>query len=291
MDSPVKLSVVIPCYNGMATLADTLDALAVQEWSEPWEVLIVDNGRNEGLPRMVERYAGKLPGLRIVDATARLGRNHACNAGVRAASGESVAFTDADDTVGPGWVRAMGEALAAHECVACRVDLRKYNPEWLVSSRSGFQEKGIQTYHYPPYLPHAGGGTLGIRRSLFLELGGFGESWNCLEDTDFCWRLQLAGHSIQFVPDAVLHVRFRPTLKGIFRQARMYGRYNVLLYKEYRSRGMPQLSLRAGLQRWLTVVKSTRNIFSKSGLAAWLWRLGWSYGRLQGSIQYKVLAL
>ena len=43
INTPIKLSVIIPCYNAETTLAVQLEALARQRWSEPWEVLVVDN--------------------------------------------------------------------------------------------------------------------------------------------------------------------------------------------------------------------------------------------------------
>ncbi|HET9225168.1 MAG TPA: glycosyltransferase, partial [Thermoanaerobaculia bacterium] len=48
MDTPRKLSVVIPCLNAEATLGDQLEALAGQGWSGEWEVIVADNGSTDG---------------------------------------------------------------------------------------------------------------------------------------------------------------------------------------------------------------------------------------------------
>ena len=40
----IQLSGVIPCFNAAATLRVQLDALVLQQWDRPWEVLVADNG-------------------------------------------------------------------------------------------------------------------------------------------------------------------------------------------------------------------------------------------------------
>jgi GT2 family glycosyltransferase len=89
----------------------------------------------------------------------------------------------------------MGEALEAHELVACRWDIDTLNSDWTRQYRRNAQLDGVQRISYPPYLPHAGGGTIGIRRSLHLKIDGFDESLPHLEDTDYVWRTRLEGAS------------------------------------------------------------------------------------------------
>lgn len=127
----MKLSVIIPCYNGANTIADQLEALANQEWSEPWEIIVADNRSTDNSMAIVKQYQERLPNLRIVDASARQGQPYALNCGAEAAVGESLAFCDADDVVGPCWLVAMGQALSKYDFVACRFDTEKLNPPWL----------------------------------------------------------------------------------------------------------------------------------------------------------------
>jgi len=287
----MKLSVIIPCYNAAETIAEQLEALAQQEWSEAWEVIVADNGSTDRSMEIAQQYEGRLPGFRIVDASAKRGAAHALNVAVRAARGEAVAFCDADDVVAPGWVAAIGEALSRYDFVASRFDTEKLNPPWVQASHANPQRDGLNQYRYPPYLPHAGGCGLGVKRALHEAVGGFDESLPILHDTDYCWRLQLAGVELHFVPEAVVYVRYRSTLRGIYRQARGYAEYNVILYKRYRPLGMPKLSWRRGARAWVRLFKHLPRIRSKGGLAAWTWQLGWRVGRLQGSLKYRVLAL
>jgi GT2 family glycosyltransferase len=282
---------VIASYNAAATLGEQLEALACQCWEHAWEVIVADNGSTDGTPALVQAFAGRLPGLRWIDASARRGAAHARNQGVRAARGALIAFCDADDRVAPGWLAGMGWALLKHELVACRIDHQALNAGWVANSRQNAQEDGVARYNEPPYLLHAGAGTLGVRRELFLALGGFDEEWQALEDTDFCFRAQLAGYELHSAPEAVVAVRYRATLPQMIRQTRRYAEYNVRLYKKYRRYGMPRLSASEGLRAWYVALRYAKNIRSRAILAFWVRLLAWRLGRLQGSLRYRVVAL
>lgn len=286
----MKLSVIIPCYNAEATLGATLASLTIQEWDQPWEVLVVDNRSTDGSAALAERFRARLPNLRVVCAGERAGVAYARNVGVREAQAEAVAFCDADDEVGAGWVAAMGAALERHGFVAASIDVAKLNAGWILQSRGNNQRSGLQPYRYPPYLPHAGAGTMGLRRAVFFALGGFDESLACLEDTDLSWRAQLAGVELQFVPEAVVHVRYRASMGALFRQARTYARFNVLLYKRYRKRGMPPISLRMSARSWWQMLRRLRTVRDKGSFGLWLWYFAQRLGRLEGSIKYRVRA-
>ena len=288
----MKLSVIIPCFNAANTLAQQLEALANQQWSEPWEIIIADNGSTDDSLAIVEQYRTKLPQLRVIDASQHRGSAYARNKGAAVAKGEAIAFCDADDEVAEGWVSAIGEALSQHEFVACRFDCEKLNETWTTDYRSEqLQTTGPIEYKYPAYLPHAAGASLGVKRSVHQAIGGFDETLLCLEDTDYCWRLQLAGTELHFIPEATIYYRFRHTARGLYAQARLWGEYNVFLYKKYRALGMSPLSWQASLKAWLHLFKCTWQIFTRKYRAKWLWLLAWRVGRLQGCLKHRVLAI
>lgn len=287
----MKLSVIVPCFNGAKTIAVQLEALANQDWSGPWEVIVSDNGSTDGSMAIVEQYQERLPNLRVVDASDRPGGAHARNVGARAATGDALAFCDADDEVAPGWVAAMVEALSTHDFVAGRLESEKLNTSWVREVRGeGPQQDGLQGYIYPPYLPHAASCNLGIKRSLYEAVGEFDES-QILHDTDYCWRVQLAGTELHFIPDVVVHYRYRDTLGGTYRQARNYGEYNVILYKKYRRLGMPQLSWKTSVKAWVRLLRRLLRIRCRKDLAKWVWSFCWRMGRLQGSVKHRVFAV
>jgi glycosyltransferase involved in cell wall biosynthesis len=84
----MKLSVVIPCFNGAGTISRALDALVRQEFDQEWEIVIADNGSTDNTRDVVAGYQADHPNIRIVDASEMRGPSYARNAGVRSAHGE-----------------------------------------------------------------------------------------------------------------------------------------------------------------------------------------------------------
>jgi glycosyltransferase involved in cell wall biosynthesis len=286
----VKLSVIIACYNAADTIGIQLSALANQICDEPWDVIVADNGSTDSSLAVVHKYKTLLPNLRVVDASDVQGQAHARNVGARAAAGDALAFVDADDEVAPGWVAAMFEALSQHDFVACRIDTEKLNAAWIHKVSGAPQYDSVQKTLFHPFLVHAGGGTLGIKRSLHRQIGGFDESLPPREDTDYCFRVQLLGVKLHFVPDAVLHVRLRDTLPGMFRQARLWGELGILVYKKLRERTDTRVE-----RPWISHIGAWRGLLRRlpqlrhpQGRAAWIRSLGFQVGRLQGSIKHGV---
>jgi glycosyltransferase involved in cell wall biosynthesis len=279
------LSVVIACYNGAKTLPVQLEALSTQEWSRPWEVVLADNGSTDGSAEIARGYMKKLPNLRVVDASARQGPAFALNTGVRASWGTSIARPDADDEVAPGWLAGMGEALLQHDLVACSMDLVKLNPPWL---QWPVQTTELQHLWYPPFLPHAGGTTLGFKRTLYDDLGGFDERLRCLQDTDFCIRAQLKGIPLTFVNTAVLHYRRRSTLRAHYSQARNYAEYNAIFAKRYFPRDKSASEYyKAFFREWVKLARDIRWSCSVNECRfVWFWRLGSQVGRLRGLVKH-----
>ena len=172
---------------------------------------------------------------------------------------------------------------------ASRTDVEKLNHSWIKKSRINFQGTGVQKFDYPPYLNHAGGGTLGVKKRIHEAIRGFDESIMYLHDTDYCWRIQKMGVKLHFIPEALIHIRFRHKLGDIYRQSKNYGEYTVLLYKRHRKFGMPKLSWTKRLIFFLGLIKSYFLIRDMSDLAKFIWNVGWHVGRLKGYINYRVL--
>lgn len=278
----MKLSVIVPCYNAEDTLALELDALARQEWSEPWEILLVDNRSTDRSRAIAEEYADRLPNMRVIDAFGEQGQPYALNTGIRAAHGRSVALCDADDEVAPGWVAHMGDALERQDFVACSIDACKLNPG---QHQGHEQEKGLQKIWYPPWLNHAGGGTVGFTKKLFEEVGDFDPSLPYLHDTDFCFRAQMKGYQLHFVPDAVLYMRMRGDLYRHYRQSFNFAEYNVILAKRYWRPGEDKAVFwKTYLRDWWHLARDVRALRRDFNRIWWVWRLGRQMGRLKGVV-------
>jgi glycosyltransferase involved in cell wall biosynthesis len=231
----VELSVIIPAFNVARLIGDQLDALASQDWHGSWELIVADNGSSDDTVAVAEGYRSRLPDLRVVDASGLRGSAHARNCGAQEARGESLLFVDADDIVTPGFLKAMVEALHEHPFIAPRIEARSLNTTWAAQLGEHPQHAGLMRYYNEPFLYHASGCGIAMRRSLFMELGGFDPAMIRLQDSDFCFRAQLAGIPLHFVPEATVAMRNRTTFKGMLRQAYDWGSAEVELARRYRS--------------------------------------------------------
>lgn len=283
----MQLSVIIPCYNAARTIADQLEALCSQKWDRSWEVIVADNGSTDGTQAIVHTYARRLSGLRVVDASDRRGAGHSRNFGAKVARGEALVFCDADDEVAPGWLAAIGAALCRYDFVANRFDVAKLNPPWIAKNLKNAQGSGLQKVAYPPYLHHAGSSGLGVKRAIHEQSGGFDESLPYLEDTDYCFRIQLRGFELRFVPEAIMHVRFSNRPGSLFHQARMWAQYNVLMNKRYGG-GIPLPNpWKSYVQTWRDLIGCVPRVFRKESRPTWMKTLGTQVGLLEGAIRYR----
>ncbi|MCL1467473.1 glycosyltransferase [Argonema galeatum] len=279
----MKLSVIIPCFNAERTIAAQLEALANQHWSEPWEVIISDGGSSDRTIAIAQQYQEKLPNLRIVDCSDRRGAAHGRNVGAQAAASEALAFCEADDEVGPGWVAAMGEALCEYDFVAGYCEIKKLNQPWAIKARSGgrlidgWEDGIIRDNSFVKYAV-AGGYTVGIKRSVHEAIGGFDESILIGDDVDYSWRVQLAGTKLHHIPDLKIHYRLRHTLADIYRQAYGYGKSSFFLYKKYQPLGIYSGPLPDAKTDWKLLLKESVKIRNKEHLAAWLWKVAYQRG-------------
>jgi hypothetical protein len=84
----------------------------------------------------------------------------------------------------------------------------------------------VTRFRTPPLaagLPRAGAGNLGMRRSIFLEAGGFDPAAAFVENTDLCARIRRAGYEPVRVPELVMHAWPRGTAGEVFRRALAQG--------------------------------------------------------------------
>lgn len=220
---PVAVSVVIAARDAAATLPDQLRALAAQRTERPWEVIVADNGSTDGTREVVEDARSWLPQARLVDASSTPGAGAARNTAARVARGDTLLFCDADDVVAPGWIDTLGAAVRRDGVVAGRLEWHRLNDRAARRSRALPQVDGLQYTEPLPWLPCAAASNLGIGRELFHRIGRFDPRARWLQDTDLCWRAQLAGSPLRFEPAAVVHMRLRHGLRDTWEQGRHSG--------------------------------------------------------------------
>ncbi|MGZ6898226.1 MAG: glycosyltransferase [Acidimicrobiia bacterium] len=285
----LDLSVVVAAHDAAATLPEQLDALTAQSWNGTWEIVVVDNASTDDTAVVVRAAIERSPRVRLVPALDGSGPAYARNVGARSARGRALAFCDADDVVAPGWVAAVGDALAAHEFVCGPVEFAQLNPAWLAAVRGSTGTAGAARFE--DRFPFASSCNLGVRRDRFLGLGGFDESLHVGEDIDLSMRLERLGVVLEYVPAALVHYRLRPTLRATFDQAVAYGASRPVIAERWRGRSGEQLPRWRGARNWGWLLRHVGDLRHPDGRAHWVWVAGQRVGALDGSRRVRRLYL
>jgi glycosyltransferase involved in cell wall biosynthesis len=196
-----RISVVIPYYNRARFIDECLASVFAQTRA-PDEVIVVDDASRSTERQHLDRF---LPRIRIVDQPHNGGVSAARNAGVRAATGEWVAFNDSDDL----WIP---------DKLAIQLDYITRNPcDGVHSAISAFREDGRASVSAPiaPRLTLADAlhdnmirvQSLFIKTEVMRAIGGFDDSLRCCEDDDLGIRLAAAGYRIDFLPAPLTQMR------------------------------------------------------------------------------------
>ena len=215
--SPLKVSVVVPNWNGMRFVGMCLDSLAKLDF-EDYEVIVVDNGSADGSREMIEE---QYPDVKLLKLPDNMGFAIACNEGIKASNAEYIVLLNNDIEVTPDWLRELYEGMERHpECgmgttKMMFLDQRDvfYNTgdlfhSWSAGGGRGQGEKDVGQYEKEDYVFGACAGAGIYRREFFNQVGLFDEDFFIFaEDVDLNMRGQLQGHKAVYLPKAkVFHI-------------------------------------------------------------------------------------
>ena len=217
------ISVVIPAYNAALTLPRALDSVLAQTYAAH-EIIVVDDGSTDHTAETMQRYLLH-PGIRYL-RQANAGPSAARNQGVAQASGEWIAFLDADDWYYPERLARHAQMIAATpglDFLVGNFDYRDGQGAMMHSSMSVCPlGQALLAKHGAAGETILEGETLGdfiaaqfsdtrmltLPRETFLALGGFPLELRICEDVVFllrlCARSQRAG--VVCAPGAVYTV-------------------------------------------------------------------------------------
>jgi len=240
----MSVSVVIPTRDRPLKLERCLGALRGE-----LEVVVVDDGSVEG--ERVARVVGEA-GARLVRLEGR-GPAGARNAGVAAAGGEVVCFTDDDCEPAAGWVEALaapvlaGEAESAAGRTVVAGDASAADRAWQAIANELQRVAASPGSPSPGFAPTC---NLACSRQLLAELP-FDESFPAAagEDRDWAARAAERGSAPRLVPDAVVTHRPDLTAGSFLRQQYRYGRGAARFRAADSGRGLGSAGFYADLVR------------------------------------------
>ena len=280
----------MPVLDGEAHIADQLAALAGQAYAGEWELVVSDNGCRDRSMDIVRSFEARLPAVTIADARARRGLNHARNTGARAARGDLLAFCDCDDVVSPGWLEAMVAAARQADLVGGRLDAELLNDETVLAWRPKYTMTALVRDH--DFMTYAPGGNMAVWTEVAHAIGWdedfrFGSS-----DHGFAWHAQMAGYTLAYAHDAVIHQRYRRTIRATARQFYRYGKSGPKLYRAFRDHGMPRPDNSEAIARWKQLSRTVPDLWGpRAARGAWIRAASFRVGRIAGSIRARVVCL
>ena len=253
-----RVSVVVPVYNGEADLPELISCLQAQSYPRAQvEYLFVDNNSSDRTFSILQASAANSPiTIRPLSETQIQSSYAARNTGIRAATGEIVAFTDADCRPQPQWLHALIEPFVKPDVAMVAGEIVALPGTTLLEEYAERQETLSQKHTLAhKFLPYGQTANLAIRRQAFEQVGLFRPYLNTGGDADICWRiLQQNLGRLEFAPNAIVQHRHRPTLKELESQWRRYGKSNRYLHELHGVELMREITLREcyyRLGRWL----------------------------------------
>ncbi len=200
----ISFSVVIAVHNGGRTLKRAIDSVLAQT-RPPHEVIVVDDGSTDASAEIAAGYGAPVRVLRQENR----GVSAARNAGVAAASGDWIAFLDADDYYYPERLALAAEAIERFpevDFVTGDFDYRDESGRLLRRSlestalgkrllaRGGGDFRLMEAADFGAFIEDHFGDThtLALPRRTFLRLGGYPSDFAVCEDVHLLIRLCLA---------------------------------------------------------------------------------------------------
>lgn len=234
----LRVSVVVPVLNASRTLPHCLSALERLD-PAPDEIVLVDNGSTDESWNLASRFVERVGSRARLVAESQRGASAARNAGIREATGDIIAFTDADCSPASDWLSALTAPFDDPDTGAVAGRVEAVSPSSTVEL---FQ--ALYTLRSPSspsrhdrWTPRAGGfptANLAVRREVATALEGFDENVGIYgEDYDFCARLYARGARLVYTPEALVLHHHRQEVGPMLRQAFGFGRGHAYLFRRH----------------------------------------------------------
>jgi GT2 family glycosyltransferase len=193
------ISVVIPHYNDLDHLAQSLEALHQQTFPrEHFEIIVADNNSRGGVTA-VKRIA---PDIIVVSAPEQ-GAGPARNAGAALARGTYLAFIDSDCIADQDWLREGVAALERYDYVGGQVVTDIGDPSHITSAEA---YEAVFAFNFKKYIERdkfSGSGNLFVPKTIFERVGSFRAGVS--EDMDWCRRANAMGFRLGYAERAIVH--------------------------------------------------------------------------------------
>ena len=224
-----RISVVVCSYNGAKTIRDCLEALQGVEYPN-YEVIVVNDGSTDDTESIAEQYP-----CRVISITPNQGLSHARNMGLKAATGDIVAYIDDDAYPDPHWLMYLAETFRTTSYAGVGgPNLAPSGDGWIAECVANAPGGPIHVLLDDRVAEHIPGCNMAFRKDCLKAIGGFDPRFRTAgDDVDICWRLQQRGWTLGFHPSAMVWHHRRNSVRTYWKQQRGYGNAESLLEKKW----------------------------------------------------------
>lgn len=288
-----QVSIIIPTFNSEKTIHRLLDAFEKDQINCDYEIIVIDGCSKDKTVEICKQYDVKLYSNPKVHAAA------ARNIGIENSQGTICAFIDSDCVPCAGWTDMICDLFKDDSIMAIGGKMIPYPPKNRIEDFAGklyikrvcFSNKRIETFSRQTKLPKHAFVTANCayRRVFLQELGGFDEFFtNNGEDLDLFWRaIDSKKGKLIYEPSIVVQHSFVDTIKKLFMKYRQYGlAYAKLAFRYNKKFQIDWFYYIKMLFIFLTVpFRPITNFLSI------IYMLGFVWGKLIGSIRYRIINL
>lgn len=225
---PPRVSVVVPAYNAAETLPLCLAALTRQDFpAADYEVIVIDDGSTDATAEIA-----RAAGVRVL-SQANAGPAAARNAGISAANGEIILFTDADCEPIIDWIAQMAAPLADPSVAGVKGSYRTHQGAVVARlAQCEFEERYDRQARLPT-IDFVDSYAAAFRAVVLREAGGFDPAFRYAnhEDVDLSYRLAHLGHKLVFNRRAAVYHRHVAGWRAYVRLKFRRGYWRVMTLK------------------------------------------------------------
>ncbi|NUN64206.1 glycosyltransferase family 2 protein [Pseudanabaena biceps] len=240
-------SIIIPTYNRLAILQKCLQAMEAQDFTQPYEIVVIDDGSTDGTLEFLQTHKADFPHVQLFQQDHQ-GAAIARNTGIELARGDIIVFIDSDLVVTPTFLSAHAQSLGVNDCAfTYGLVINTNNFDNPSSEKVKIQD--ISTAFFAT-------GNVAISKHWLIKAGKFDTSFHQYgwEDLELGIRLKQLGLKLIKCPKAVgyhWHPAFAieqlPTLINTEEQR---ARMGVVFYKKH-----PTWQVRMMIQMtWLHII-------------------------------------
>lgn len=205
-------SIIIPTYNGKELLRECLDS--IEAYTElPYEIIVVDNGSNDGTKEMLQRRGGA---IRVGIHSQNYGFARAVNTGLMMAKGTTIVLLNNDVLVTERWLSQMMRCLQDNPATAAvgpvtnyiggeqQINVPYQDIAGMRHFASGFNRHNPDLWKDTERLV---GFCILFSRDTFEQVGYFDEGYKVgnFEDDDWMLRLRFQGKGMKIAGDTFVH--------------------------------------------------------------------------------------